>query len=391
MSEPTCPDEAELLPLTTGETIAPHIQEHLDRCPNCRERLKQLQGEVTSLRRVLRDAPTGFSTITASEIPGTMAASDPAESNAPVSRSSRRPANIGKYFVAGLLHEMETTSTYRALHPTLHKELVIKLGRQATEQDPAKQKPLLEEGKRLAQIDHTNLVRVFDLDFHKNRPYLVMEHVPGTSLKQTVEEARPTPQQAAAIIAKLARALAEVHRLDLVHQDIHPGNILIDEKGEPRLAFGLASLHQRRPDTDPQPAGSLLTYMAPEQARGERERITSRSDIFGLGCVLYYLLVGKPPFEGTDAFDSLERVRNVDYDQEALRAQAVPSRLQATCVRAMAADPTDRYASADAFADDLERFVKHPHGLSRAILFAVIGVIVAAAALVAYLLLRGGE
>jgi tRNA A-37 threonylcarbamoyl transferase component Bud32 len=390
MSEPTCPDEAELLPLVTGEAIAPAVQQHLDACPACRERLKQLQGEITSLRRVQRDSEAGYATLppagTAAPAGGTAAE---AEGPPALSRSSRRPANIGKYFIAGLLDEGETASTYRALLPTLNKELVIKLGRQAAAPDAARHRVLLEEGKRLAQIEHPNLVRVFDLDFHKDRPYLVMEHVRGTSLKHWAPEAQPTPVQAAALVARLARGLAEVHRRGLVHQEVHPGNILVGEDGEPRLAFGLASLHQQRPDTDPQPAGSLLTYMAPEQARGDKEHITPRSDTFGLACVLYYLLAGKAPFEGKDPFDSLERVRTVDLDWDALRAKGVPHRLEAMCAHAMAADPADRYPSADAFAADLERFVKHPHGLGSGVLIAIIVLALAAAAGVAYFVFQG--
>jgi hypothetical protein len=390
MSEPPCPDEAELLPLVTGEAVAPAVQQHLDGCPACRERLRQLQGEITSLRRVQSDSGEGYATVqpTGAATPAGGAAAE-VEGTPALSRSSRRPANVGKYFIAGLLDEGETTSTYRALHATLNKELLIKLGRQAAGPDPARHKALLEEGKRLAQIEHPNLVRVFDLDFHKDRPYLVMEHVRGTSLKHWAPEAQPTPDQAAALVARLARGLAEVHRRGLVHREVHPGNVLVGEDGEPRLAFGLASLHQQRPDTDPQPAGSLLTYMAPEQARGDKEHITPRSDTFALACVLYYLLAGKGPFEGKDPFDSLERVRTVDLDWDALRAKGVPRRLEAICARAMAADPADRYPSADAFAADLERFAKHPRGLSPGVLIAFVVLVLAAAAGVAYFLFQG--
>jgi serine/threonine-protein kinase len=390
MSERPCLDETDLLPLTAGETADPAVREHLDQCPTCRERLKQLQGEVSSLRRVVGEG-TGLSSLMPPVL-GDRAeagAGEASAATAPVSRSSRRPASVGKYFIAGLLDEMETTYTYRALHPTLHKELVVKLGRQATGQDPARHQALVEEGKRLAQIEHRNLVRVHDLNFHKNRPYLVMEHVHGTNLKNHAAEAWPTPVQVARLIAKVARGLAEVHRRGLVHQDIRPSNILIDEAGEPRLAFGLASLHQQRPDLDPTPASSLLTYMAPEQARGEKEQITPRSDIFGLGCVLYYLLARKPPFEGKDPFDSLKRALNVDFDQEALRARQVPGRLEAICAKAMAPKPTDRYPSADAFADDLERFVRRPHGMSGGLIVTIVAVLVLVAGGVAFWLFQG--
>jgi serine/threonine protein kinase len=381
MSNHTCPEEADLLPLTTGEAVPAPIQDHLQDCPTCRERLKQLQEEVSSLRQIMRDSVES----------GVYLPARGEEAGLSGTITAKRPANIGQYLIAGLLDDSETTLVYRALHPLVHKELVIKLGRQAAGEDAAGHKALLEEGKLLAQLEHPHLVRVHDLNFQDRRPFLVLEYIGGSDLKQYVEEERPDPVRAAALVAKLARGLAEVHRKGLVHQEINPGNIRMDDKGEPRLDFGLATLRQRWTGDENQPPETTLTFMAPEQARGEKDRIGPHSDLFGLGSVLYFLLTGKAPFEGKDAFDSLDRLRHAVYDREALRTPAIPLRLEAICARALAADTADRYATAEELADDLERFVRHPQGYRLWVVMLVVLLLAAGAAGVIYLVLTAGD
>jgi serine/threonine-protein kinase len=389
MTDHTCPDEAALLPLTIGEPVPATVEDHLRGCPMCRERVKQLQEEVSSLRQVMRDSvKSGAYRPAALPLPEEDGDAAPAETQGVVA-SSRRPANIGKYFIAGLLDTAETTLVYRALHPMVHKELIIKLGRQAPADDPALSRSLLDKGKALAQLEHPHLVRVHDLNFHERRPFLVLEYVGDSSLKQLVEDGLPGPVKAAALVAKVTRGLAEVHRKGLVHQEINPANIRLDDHGEPRLDFGLATLHERWIGDENQPAEVALTFMAPEQARGEKQQVGPRSDLFGLGSVLFFLLTGKAPFEGKDAFDSLDRLRRVDYAQDALHSSAIPRRLQAICIRALAADPSDRYATADEMAADLEHFVRHPRGYRVWVVVLAIVLVVAVGAGVAYWLLTG--
>jgi hypothetical protein len=383
MTDTTCPDEADLLPLTTGEQAAGPVQEHVRECPACRARIKQLQGEITNLRRIRRDsqqtsviqpppAPAADSGAAAGDEPSTVS----------LTGRSRRPAHVGKYFIAGLLDEAQTALVYRALHPTLNKELVIKLGRQE-KASPAEHKQLLEEGKRLAQLDHPHLVRVYDLDFHQERPFLVMEYVGGSGLKQLMEEKRPTAVEAAGLVARLARGLAEVHRQGLVHGEINPGNVLIDDAGQPRLDFGLACLH--RPTGGEGAAEPVVAGTAPGQVRGTPDSAGPRGDLFGLGRVLYFLLTGKDPFETAD------HLRRGDWDREALRSAGVPGRLQAICARALAADPAERYAGAAEMAGDLERLVRHPNGLRGVALLALAALGAAVGAGLLYWLLRGGN
>src|SRR5439155_23399627 len=130
----------------------------------------------------------------------------------------------------------------------------------------------------------------------------------------------------------------------VVHQDNKPNNKRVDEAGEPHVIdFGMARMVHGWVDGRREPEGGTVAYMAPEQARGETERINARSDIFALGGVLYCLLSGQAPFRGRDRWDELERASRCDFDRQKLRLAKVPGRLTAICLRAMAADPADRY------------------------------------------------
>ena len=225
--------------------------------------------------------------------------------------------------------------------------MVLKLGRQPVGADD--RASLVAEGRLLADLEHINLVRIYDLDFHNDRPFLVMEYIHGRNLEDYARDEPVNPRRAAELVAKLAGALAMVHRRGIVHRDIKPRNILIDEAGEPRLIdFGMARLRHAWSDP-PRHLGGTLAYMAPEQARIEHDRIGPRSDIFGLGAVLYFLLTGEAPFVGETQDESRDRACRCDFDRTPSIAK-VPRRLRRICLKAMAAEPADRYASAEAFS-----------------------------------------
>jgi tRNA A-37 threonylcarbamoyl transferase component Bud32 len=298
------------------------------------------------------------------------------------------PALIGKYPVLSPLDEGGQALVYLGLHPTLRKQVVIKLSRVPAGADPAAHDALAAEGKLLAALDHPNLARVYDLDSHEGHPFLVLEYVPGRNLQQHAEQQALTPRQAASLTAKLARTLAAAHRGGVLHLDLKPRNVLIDERGEPRLIdFGMARLRDAWSADADQPWGGTPAFMAPEQARGERERLSERSDLFGLGAVLYYLLTGKPPFAGLNVYESLTKARRGDLDASALRVAGVPRGLEKVCLRALAVDPAGRYARAEDLAADLERFLKRRRVL---VLLAVGAALVLLAAIGWWFLQRPG-
>jgi predicted Ser/Thr protein kinase len=272
-------------------------------------------------------------------------------------------AAIGRYLVVARLDHGGQGELFRVIHPGLRKDLVLKLARDpvGAEAEPA----LVSEGRLLAQLDHPNLVRVFDLDFHEGRPFVVMEYVPGTNLQQFAAQNRPGFRRVAALVAELARVIGVLHRRGVVHQDIKPKNVLMDESGRPRLIdFGLAQLKHAWGDAAETPSGGTLAYMAPEQARGETERAGPAADVFALGAVLYFLVTGKAPFEGATPEVRWRRAQACDFDRAALKRRGIPRGLARIVLRAMAADPRERPASAEALAADLEAYLRRPYGIA---------------------------
>jgi serine/threonine protein kinase len=356
MNVTACPEEHELLELHADGSAGGAIRGHVDSCPACQQRLARLGAELANLRDFFREA-TFVPQQTVSHRP------------APVESPSL--ATVGKYVVLESLGGGGQADVYRAAHPTLGKEVVVKLAREAGGDRSA----LAAEGKVLAELNHPGLVRVYDLDFHEGCPFLVMEYVPATDLRRYAAQHALNPFRAAELVAKAARALAVAHRRGVVHQDLKPTNILVAGDGNPRIIdFGMARLTHGWADPASQPDGGTASYMAPEQARGESDRVDPRSDLFALGGVLYFLLTGGPPFPGGTFEERLDRAKRCDFDAAALGA--VPPRLRAMCLRAMAADPADRYATAEEFAIELERFGSRPN--RRAVLLVATGITLAA-------------
>jgi predicted Ser/Thr protein kinase len=382
-----CPEETDLLALAMGEPGLATVTAHVDECPSCKATLQRLQAEVALLRQNHvnettppsepdptvdqdREPPSiGTTQDWASADPVGTTDTDQLGQEAVAAARNRAegqgtlPDAIGKYKVVGWLGKGGEADVYRVVHIKLGNDLVLKLSRRRVGADD--QTGLFEEGKLLVDLQHPNLVRIYDCDFHDDRPFLVMEYVHGRNLEQYAGEEPVTQRRAAALVAKLAAVMAVAHQHGIIHCDIKPRNILIDKLGEPRLIdFGMARLRHAWSDRVHPSWGGTLAYMAPEQARLEVDRIGPRSDIFALGGVLYFLLTGHAPFSGKDQNEIWERARRCEFEAGALRAAKVPRRLERICLKAMEADPSRRHSSAEALAHDLDAFLARPRRLA---------------------------
>jgi serine/threonine protein kinase len=272
------------------------------------------------------------------------------------------PEVIGRYCVVGVLDAGGQALVYRAVHPTLPRDVAIKIAHEPSSID----RSLLKgDAELLCLLEHPNLVRVHDLDLHDGRPFVVMEFVRGRNLQQVAAQALPSPYQTARWMAVIARAVAYVHRCGVVHQDIKPKNILIDESGRPRLIdFGVARWRNVWSEGQVGPSGGTLSYMAPEQARGESEQVGGPADIFGMGATLYFLLTAGAPFEGKSKSEQWRRASRCEFDRVALRGKKVPRALERIVVKAMAADPKNRFESAEDMAKALDGFIHRPRRLA---------------------------
>src|SRR5216117_3929986 len=188
-----------------------------------------------------------------------------------------------------------------------------------------------------------------------------MKFVEGGQLDEVVRRAPMSIRQATELIAKVARTVNYAHEHGILHRDIKPGNVLLDAKGEPHLTdFGLARLVETESTvTRTMEVLGTPSYMAPEQAVGNSARLTSATDVYGLGAVLYQLLTGHPPFAGRTTFETVRLVLDTEPRQPRLLNPKVDRDLATICLKCLEKDPRRRYSSALALAEDLERWLKH--------------------------------
>ena len=181
-------------------------------------------------------------------------------------------------------------------------------------------------------------------------------------------EREPMPiRRAVELIAKVARTVHYAHEHGILHRDIKPGNILLDAKGEPHLTdFGLARLVETESTvTRTLEVLGTPSYMAPEQAVGNNAAVSSVTDVYGLGAVLYQLLTGHPPFAGGTTYETIKLLLDTEPRQPRLLNPKIDRDLSTICLKCLEKDPKRRYSSALALAEDLERWLKHEPILAR--------------------------
>lgn len=281
------------------------------------------------------------------------------------------PARIGRFRVSALLGSGGQGDVYRAYDPELDRSVVIKWAR--TTLQPEQQHSLRTEARLLARFeDDPGVVRVYHVDVEQDRPYVVCAFVEGETLADRLRRERLTPPQAAALIAEAAGILERIHRKGALHRDLKPANLLIDTAGRIRLLdFGLASLEQSWQAIDPLRPGTVsgtLPYLSPEQARGDTQRFGPPTDIFGLGAVLYHLLTQHPPYQGESTTELLQQARACQPTPPHACTPGVPPELDRICCKALAAEPENRYPSAAALQQDLERYLARPRRRKQAAL-----------------------
>ena len=186
-----------------------------------------------------------------------------------------------------------------------------------------------------------------------------MKLVPGGSLAPLLDRYKDDPKAAAALVAEAAEAVAHAHMRGILHRDLKPANILVDDEGHPHVTdFGLAKRIEA--DVEFTASGAILgtpAYMTPEQATGRRGSITTATDVYGLGAVLYALLTGQAPFGGDSVVETLDAVRNTPPEPPTRLNARVPRDLETICLKCLEKDPRRRYATAQALADDLRAWL----------------------------------
>jgi TolB-like protein/Tfp pilus assembly protein PilF len=217
------------------------------------------------------------------------------------------------------------------------------------------------EAEAAASLDHACIVPIYEVGERDGQCYFSMKFVEGGQLDEVVKDAPMSIRQAVELIAKVARTVHYAHEHGILHRDIKPGNILLDAKGEPHLTdFGLARLVESESTvTRTLEVLGTPSYMAPEQAAGNNAGLTSATDVYGLGAVLYQLLTNHPPFAGGTTYETIKLLLETEPRQPRLWNSKVDRDLSTVCLKSLEKDPQRRYSSALALAEDLERWLKH--------------------------------
>ena len=232
------------------------------------------------------------------------------------------------------------------------------MGHWATE---AHLKRFRREAEAAASLEHPCIVPIYEVGERDGSCYFSMKFIEGGQLDEVVRRTPMPIRQAAELIAKVARTVHYAHEHGILHRDIKPGNILLDQKGEPHLTdFGLARLVETESTvTRTLEVLGTPSYMAPEQAVGNNTKLTSATDVYGLGAVLYQLLTGQPPFAGGTTYETVKLLLETEPRQPRLLNPKVDRDLSAICLKCLEKDPKRRYSSALALAEDLEHWLKH--------------------------------
>lgn len=256
--------------------------------------------------------------------------------------------HVGRYALKQLIGEGGLGRVYTAWDPLLSRTLAIKtlhLGSE-DEQRQALDGLILDEARASASLSHPNIVTVYDAGLSEMGVYIAMEHLPGSDLRQLMDDGwRPDPMRAAKVMRRVAEALSYAHGRGVIHCDIKPANIFMTDRRKPKvLDFGIARVaHRGTSSLDGLVTGSPL-YLAPEQLRGETPDV--RTDVYAMGVVLYELLTGRKPFAGRNLDEIVQAVQKGDPVPARELCPGVPPDLSAIAARAMAVDPERRFANA---------------------------------------------
>ena len=226
-------------------------------------------------------------------------------------------------------------------------------------EDPDDVKRFLLEAEAAAHLDHPNIVPIYEVGQHEGYHFFSMKLIEGNNLAEQIDELVTQPKRAVALMLVVSRAIHAAHQRGFLHRDIKPSNILVDYEDQPHITdFGIAKRIEEGATLTQ--SGQILgtpSYMSPEQARGENKTLTTAADVYSLGAILYELITGQPPFQSPAPMATLLKVTNCEPERPRSVQPNVDRDLETITLKCLEKDPTRRYGSAEALAEDLQRWL----------------------------------
>ncbi len=272
------------------------------------------------------------------------------------------PSTFGHYRVEREIAAGGMGMVYEAEDTRLSRRVALKMLRQVLFSTAEARQRFQNEAELASQLDHPNIVPILEIGKSEGQPYLTMKLIRGGNLADRLASGALPVREAAGLMVLIARAVHHAHQHGVLHRDLKPANILLDEMGSPWLTdFGLAKLLEDNAgngNTLTQTIAGTPDYMSPEQAAGRRKEISTASDVWALGVILYQMLTGRLPFRGESPSEILRKVADGEPPKPSTIEGHTDQDLETLCLRCLDKSPAHRLASACELADELERWLK---------------------------------